>query len=121
MTDQNWLDGRKLVAWLTDNGLAGRSCYGPAWARRLNEWEGGSLASVWKADELLVLLGLHLSEIPEDYWVTGPNPGRRGWPKEVRQAVLREYEAGESCRVLRDKYGPSTDTIKHWAGKRARR
>lgn len=68
-----WIDGPKLLAWVQEHGLENTLQYGEGWARRMNEWKRGAVTSVHTADRLLTQMGLHLSELPDDFWVPHPH------------------------------------------------
>jgi hypothetical protein len=67
-----WLDGPGLCKWLEDRGYY-RSYLNESLARRWREWAHGCSASVWTVDQVMVALGLHLSELPDHLWTAAPD------------------------------------------------
>jgi len=65
---KDWLDGPALVAWIESRWefnfrqLGGHKVY-------LREWRAGNAACVYVADRVLLRLGLHLSEVPDDLFL----------------------------------------------------
>ena len=72
-----WLKGPGLAAWLERHGLTSPSLQLGHHARRVRDWKHGGTASVQVADEVLVKLGYHLSELPDDLWLER-NPNEAG-------------------------------------------
>lgn len=67
-----WVDGPKFVAWLEEHGLESKLSLGEGLARRMRDWQSGGVASVDAVDRVLVAMGFHLSELPDDFWVPHP-------------------------------------------------
>lgn len=115
----DWLDGPKFVAWLEEkhgfeSHLHGRYMNQTAW-----RWRKGEKVSIWKADELLTKLDLHISLIPEDIWVapTERVPRRKDFSKGLREEVVARRLAGATAHELAEDIGVSERTIRKWTQK----
>lgn len=60
-------DGPKLVKWLASREID-RDILSDTQERAMRRWRDGENALVLTVDELLVDLGLHLSEVPDEIW-----------------------------------------------------
>lgn len=111
MTETDWIDGPKLVAWLGDdvNGLERKR---PAFARNLSRWRCGRAANVYTVDAVLVAIGRHLSEIPDDFYV--PRPLRQVFSEDVKDEVRRRIRAGERPIDIGREVGVCDKTIHNW-------
>lgn len=76
-----WLDGPALTEWLEARVPPEKRSekWVKALRRRMREWRKGSMAEIYTVDEYLVRMGLHLTEIPDDFWCPNPkvSTGRR--------------------------------------------
>ena len=68
------IDGRKFVAWLKRRHpeLEGQwtKLVGERMTKNMNAWSRGEYhTSVDVADRLLIKIGDHLSEIPDEFWI----------------------------------------------------
>jgi hypothetical protein len=110
------LDGPGFVAWLEDRGkITNWTIYGDAILRTVHRCKVEQRAiSVWHADEIMVHLGFHLHELPEELWVERP-PRPAEFSDEIKQAVLRAHHQGESSVEISQRYGPAPDTVRRWA------
>ena len=61
-----WLDGPGLVAWLEEHGFV--SAYHPNATRRVYDWRHGGRASLRAVEPMILRLGYHPSELPDDLW-----------------------------------------------------
>ena len=62
-----WLDGPRLVAWADEHGYVPGNVSGSL-SRRVTDWREGGRARFSTAEELVVALGFHPSELPEEVW-----------------------------------------------------
>lgn len=82
----DWLDGPRLYEWLKEHGLDHPAIeLGREHERAIRHWRDGRRANVYTVDRVLVALGLHLSEVPDDCWV---DPPYRGELKPERRAEI---------------------------------
>lgn len=82
------------------------------------KWRRGRRVHIDTADQILTDHGYHLLDLPDDIWhrYRQRNPGiGNSWDAELRERVVEEFLNGETALDLRVKYGPSEDTIRHWA------
>lgn len=120
----DWLDGPKFIAWLeVEHGFRAYQ-HTNAIKRRATAWRAGDMASIWKADELLTYLGLHLTLIPDALWLAEPindryakPAGRSNFPQELRREVIAKRAAGASPHILAIETGVSERTIRKWTQK----
>jgi hypothetical protein len=95
----NWLDGPGLVHWLESHGLDNPEIQLGFHARAIRHWRAGCKASVYVADRVLIKLGLHLSEIPDDLWVQPPKRGELS-PDHQAEIVRRVCGLGRSISAV---------------------
>jgi hypothetical protein len=119
MSEPEWLDGPKFVAWLEGEYRFKAKPFGPAVQRRVSDWKAGSAVHVWKADEVLTRVGLHLSMLPSAFWLNSyRGPGKRKtavrYPEFVKRAAVDRAERGVSLHQLEREIGASRGTIKEW-------
>lgn len=117
------LDGPGVYEWMVDAKVVTegqmKTQFGSSRARRLNAWRGGDAATAPVVDEMLCGKGIHLSEIPEELWLTGEQKRASRQAPEVREAGARRYRAGESAQALASEYGVTAHSIRNWARKGA--
>jgi hypothetical protein len=70
----NHAHGPSVVAWLCQRGV------GIDGGRRklFQRWGAGAQASLGKVDEVLIAHGFHISELPDEVWLTRYCNGRLG-------------------------------------------
>ena len=80
----DWLDGPGLVKWIVErqpDDFRYTMALPERISRRWTDWKRGKSASVYAADEALIHLGHHLSELPDELYRRHPNatmdPSRR--------------------------------------------
>jgi hypothetical protein len=122
--ESHWLDGPKFIAWLESEHGFKASHHGSNAERRAQRWKNGDMVSIWKADELLTKLSLHISLIPEAVWLAAgateryaKPEGRPNFTNELREQVIARREAGASPRDLAIETGVSERTIRKWTQK----
>lgn len=117
----DWLDGPKFVAWL--EGATGFTAepHGASVKRRVTDWKAGAPVSIWKADDLLTHLGLHLSQVPDELWIDGRHrreavakKPRPLYPTKLRTEVVKRRLSGVALKRLTLETGISEGTIKRW-------
>lgn len=107
------LDGPKLVEWLESEHLVTEE-YEPGQVSKtqrdtLNRWRRGRPADVGVADRLLIDLGRHIEELPDDVFLDR----RRGEvDHETRDRILELHENGSwSRREIGAIVGVSPQTV----------
>jgi hypothetical protein len=70
-----WADGAALMAWLDEVAVVPAAT--ATVRKRIDRWRGGAQASFWHVDELMVSVGLHVSEAPREVWRAYDNGRRR--------------------------------------------
>lgn len=103
----NWLDGPRLAAWLRARGVRNKDI--DAGGSTLSKWASGQAVREDTADHYLVRLGLHLSQLPDDIWVTGPHKN------PVRYQAVQDYMAGDTALLVAARYGVARQTVYRWA------
>jgi hypothetical protein len=107
-----WLDGPQFLKWVEAHGFDCRGRY----ARRAYDWQRGARVNVYTADRVLVELGHHLNELPDDMWVrTWHRGNKRAVPKELKAAVRRDRRAGYSRKWVAHKHGVGLASVTRWA------
>jgi hypothetical protein len=129
-----YLDGPRLVEWLEAEGLVyideddrrstcglrseGSYCTAydmdgrQSFMRRFSEWRSGSTASVYTVDEFLIARGRHLSELPDDLYVSH----RRATVESgVRSEAVALYAAGVGPREVGRRLGVNESSVDRWA------
>ncbi len=120
--ESQWLAGRAFVSWLEEGFGFEAKPHGKAVERRVSEWRKGRPVSVWRADSLLTLLGLHLSMVPDDVWLEArtaepppiSSPYGRRYPAELRNDVIAQRLSGTSTKALERRYGIPRRRITQW-------
>ncbi len=116
--EAEFCDGVKLMAWLREveprlwaetGDLRGNTgnvngTIGPNWNRRFYDWDRGSCPSVYTVDKLMVALGRHLLEIPDECFVEKreykESPERR-WKRETALRLVEEgHFQSEAARAV---------------------
>lgn len=108
---QRWLDGPRFVHWCELHGLRAVDIE-PSGSTMAKWRKAGSLVGYYRADEILVRHGYHLTELPDDIWI---RRSVRPWPKEVKEAAMKDYEDGVAIFAITERHGPRPDTILRWA------
>lgn len=117
------LDGPGVFEWMVDAKVVTegqmKTQFGSSRARRLNAWRGGDAATAAVVDEMLCGKGIHLSEIPDELWLSEDRKRASRQAPEIREAGARRYRAGESAQALASEYGVTAHSIRNWARKGA--
>jgi len=114
-----WLDGPRFTDWLLENGLNSPAVQlDSRLERAFGRWRAGAKASVWIADAMLVALGLHLSELPDDLWVEEPNGGAGRLTEWAKAEILGRLHASEPVRQIAHQLGCSPGTVRHYRNTR---
>ena len=127
--EAEYCSGPKLMAWLkeVEPGLwadrneggtgAVKSTLGNSWNRRFYDWNRGSQASVYTVDRLMVSLGRHLLEIPDECFCEerryNESPERKWQRERAVEMVAEGYHKLEVARQM----GVSRATIARWVEK----
>lgn len=124
-------DGPKLMAWLREvepqlwaetadmryNTGNVNGTIGPNWNRRFYDWTRGACPSVYTVDKLMVALGRHLLEIPDECFCEerryNESPERRWQRERAVEMVAEGYHKLEVARQM----GVSRATIARWVEK----
>lgn len=116
----DWLDGPKFLAWLEEKHGFKSWVHGGYMKQTAWRWKKGEKVSIWKADELLTKLDLHIHLIPEDIWIAPVDrkpKGRRNFSEGLRHEVVARRLAGASPHALAKETGVSERTIRKWTQK----
>ncbi len=111
-----WLDGPGLAAWLGERiPLDGLAAHHESMYRAILRWRNGDQACVYTVDDLLVRLGIHLSEVPEELFVSTTR--RRAYPlsEQTRTEALRLYTEGVGPGEIGRRLGIGSGTVSGWA------
>lgn len=111
---QDWLDGPRFYAWLRENGLTALDRQLGHSARRVRDWRDGAVANVYAADRVLVKVGLHLNDVPEDLYREPPDRTTRKAKRctaAERQEILRRWAAGDSRYSIAKDLGRHRRTV----------
>lgn len=111
-----WIDGRKLVAYLEDRGYQlSQSAIGHH-ARAVRHWRNGGAASIFQADALLIKLDLHPDLLPEDMWLEeSPLGGKsRTYPRATKERALALLADGMTINAASVEIGCDPKSIKNW-------
>lgn len=116
-----YLKGKEFAKWfrarylLNPDRLRLEDVLGDAGTRLLFACENENRnPSVYTVDKLLIGVGGHLSEIPDDLWLYGqPRPHRYYTDQEKRRA-LHMLDEGMTWREVSDQMGCSIDILKKW-------
>lgn len=127
--EAEFCDGVKLMAWLreVEPKLFGkrwecspgqvRPMIGDNWNRRFYDWDRGTRPSVYTVDKLMVALGRHLLEIPDECFCEerryNESPERRWQRERAVEMVAEGYHKLEVARQM----GVSRATIARWVEK----
>ena len=125
------INGPKLAAWLRErdrlpismsDGHGERRRGDPVESlfRRVDSWANGSQADLESADRWLTFLGLHISELPDDFWEEKRKRKKsKNYSREEKAEVLRLIQGGATpAHVARDR-GISAKTVWSWRSKAA--
>jgi hypothetical protein len=83
----DWYDGPKLAEWICAKGVLDELHYrSPSW-RAVNRWKNGSAASVYAVDRVLCEVGMHISEIPDEFATDDPRLNSLACRSRERQAA----------------------------------
>ena len=127
--EAEFCDGVKLMAWLREvepklfgkrwEGSPGqvRPMIGDNWNRRFYDWTRGACPSVYTVDKLMVALGRHLLEIPDECFCEerryNESPERKWQRERAVEMVAEGYHKLEVARQM----GVSRATIARWVEK----
>lgn len=111
-----YLDGPKLVEWLTEEGVDHRSLT-DAQKRRWREWKSGDRADLYGlVDRVLTNNGLSIRLIPDDCWSENQEFLLNASYKEAKQdAQILLQEGRLNNKEIAKKVGVTPDTIKKWS------
>lgn len=129
--EAEFCDGVKLMAWLRETeprlwaetgDLRGNTgnvngTIGPNWNRRFYDWNRGSRPSVYTVDKLMVALGRHLLEIPDECFVEERKYNESPERKWQRERAVRMVEEGYHKLEVAAEMGVSRATIARWVEK----
>jgi DNA-binding NarL/FixJ family response regulator len=114
-----WADGKKLAEWLYENKILGNE-RDPEWKnihRRVRIYASGSEdASLDVVDRIMVKARSHISEIPDEVWLTQ----RRSRPREtkatpeMREEAVRRVKEGETMVAVAKSMGVKAKTVQTW-------
>ena len=128
--EAGFCDGPKLMAWLREvepelwesnreGGVCGQVAprIGQSWNRRFYDWDRGAQPNVYTVDKLMVALGRHLLEIPDECFCEerryNESPERRWQRERAVEMVAEGYHKLEVARQM----GVSRATIARWVEK----
>ena len=127
--EAEFCDGPALMAWLreVEPKLFGkrweaspgqvRPMIGDNWNRRFYDWTRGACPSVYTVDKLMVALGRHLLEIPDECFCEerryNESPERKWQRERAVEMVAEGYHKLEVARQM----GVSRATIARWVEK----
>ena len=113
--EPRWLDGPMFCEWLTTWGGVEHigAELGTRWSRRYSEWKRGAKADFYVADKLLIKLGHHPSDLPEELFLAVLRRPRKAL-LECKGEVMRRVREGESPTALALEYEISRSTISFW-------
>lgn len=121
--DPRYLDGPKLVKWLTEEEGLKPEKLTDAQRRRWRDWKSGERADVYGAvDRILTNAGISFRLIPEDCWCPNQtryekNRGRRLSNDEARarkQDALSMFAQGKEPSEIANELGLALDTVRRW-------
>lgn len=112
----NYLDGPGLYAWLEEvDGLERLSERIGDQARTLTGWREGRAAGFYTADEILIRLGRHISEVPHHLY--RPDPEKNEKSPEIREEIIRRvHDLGEKPGAVARALGICPKTVFRHAG-----
>lgn len=114
-----YLDGPCLATWLDEHGMESEERELGFHARRVREWRAGGSANVYTVDKVLVKLGLHLSQIPEDFWLEDFIPPVTGRPHvysdAFRERAVDLVKQGQSAYMIAKEMGCSRNAVIAWS------
>jgi hypothetical protein len=111
MSEPKFLKGPKFAEWLIRQGYTAEQV--DPHASRLSKWRNGERVSVYKADEILIGLDRHLSELPDDFYCDRGYT-KQCYPAKVRKAVIKMRREGASLYACKRAYGVTPKTVKRW-------
>jgi len=105
-----WLDGPLLFEFVMKRAphIVGnrQGVLGETMSRTMARWRSGERAHYATADRVLTKLGLHLSEIPDEFW---------RWTKsEKKERGLRHLRNGKTPKQVSAWTGVSQVTVRKW-------
>ena len=133
--EAEYCSGPKLMAWLREvepqlwaensNGGNGwvKTILGDSWNRRFYAWNRGAQAHVWTVDKLMVALGRHLLEIPEEVWEYKSNKGGNSKfvnNKDKAKALDMIAEGYLPTEIARE-VGVTAHTVNKWKRQQGRK
>lgn len=118
-----YLDGPKLVEWLTrDEGVRFERLT-DAQKRRWRDWEAGERADLYGAvDRILTSQGISMRLIPDDCWAKDQRKERRPRlsneeVRALRHEALVLIKEGHSNKQIADKLNVNNTTVGKWRRK----
>lgn len=129
---KRWVDGPGLVAWLEEtvpeslaqlkaraNSFRGKTATREELnlLRRLNDWEHGATADIYNLDRYLILLGTHITFLPDGLFTTRDprdRASKANLTKQARAKLQEGIRAGTPPLELARTYGISTRTVRFW-------
>lgn len=114
----NYLNGPDLYAWLEEvDGLEKISERLGDQVRTLTGWREGRTANFYTADEILIRLGRHISEVPQDFFCADPVRSEKE-PEDKKEIIRRVHDIGEKPGDVARALGVCHKTVKKHAGLR---
>ena len=105
-----WLDGPDLYEWILKRCpyIKGdrEGILGYTHSRSMVRWRSGERAHYATADRLLTLLGLHISEIPDEIW--------RWAKRRKKEKGLEHLRNGKSVKQVAQWVGARESTVYNW-------
>lgn len=115
----NWISGPGFVAWLEEINYLGEDAtwsgsFGDTVQRRVNRWRDGDSVKVTVADEMLMLRGLGLWEIPELLWRKTNHPRVGPVPARVKIECVHRVMRGQLPKDVARDADVDTRSVKRW-------
>lgn len=115
------VDAKGLVEWVElmlggPEEVQSKLTRSDRWARRWYAWRFESeRVCIYTADEFLIHIGLHLSELPDELLRVGKKARRqRNTTAQERAEALAQMEQGATPREIAKQYEISVDAVKKW-------
>ncbi len=115
-----WVDGPGLCHWLQRNGHVPKGqvtqIFPPNMRRRWSAWKAGATASFYLVEEMLILLELHPTMLPEELFVE-PRGGRPKGKKNLSEREIAKVRAKikttASAQEVAQEFEISTRYVRH--------
>lgn len=113
MDPPEWIDGAKFLCYLEAKGFQ-PAVHSSTMKRMAVQWRDGAQLSVWKADEVLTELDLHISLLPADVWMQHKRFNHFGpYPQETKEEAVALAKK-TSIRAVAKQTGISERTVRKW-------